>query len=199
MAPANHSAVLEPAHVAPGAIEPRTPATTGVTRPLDERAARAELRAQVARLERSLAQAFASAFPRAGIDVSVPASGGPRLLGLGELERLRDDLHERLCHARHALAQRSADEERNRVLLEKMLLEPGRYKFARISHADLGERGCGEWRVRPRFGLIGMLAGWWQVKLSSGCPLAGGRRPRGAAPDTKWPSRQRCTRTTAAI
>ena len=24
-------------------------------------------------------------------------------------------------------------------------------------------------------GLIGMLMGWWQVKLSSGCPLAGGR------------------------
>jgi hypothetical protein len=26
--------------------------------------------------------------------------------------------------------------------------------------------------VRPRLGLIGMLMGWWQVKLSSGCPLA---------------------------
>jgi hypothetical protein len=26
--------------------------------------------------------------------------------------------------------------------------------------------------VRPRLGLIGMLAGWWHVKLSSGCPLA---------------------------
>jgi hypothetical protein len=28
------------------------------------------------------------------------------------------------------------------------------------------------WHVRPRLGLVGMLAGWWQVKLSSGCPLA---------------------------
>jgi hypothetical protein len=27
--------------------------------------------------------------------------------------------------------------------------------------------------VRPRLGLIGMLMGWWQVKLSSGCPLPG--------------------------
>jgi hypothetical protein len=26
--------------------------------------------------------------------------------------------------------------------------------------------------VRPRLGLIGMLCGWWQVKLSSGCPLS---------------------------
>src|SRR5947209_8298032 len=34
---------------------------------------------------------------------------------------------------------------------------------------------------RPRLGLIGMMMGWWQVKLSSGCPLATGgavaRRP----------------------
>jgi hypothetical protein len=53
-----------------------------------------------------------------------------------------------------------------------MLLEPGRYKFARIANRDLGEPGCGVWQVRPRLGLIGMLMGWWQVKLSSGCPLA---------------------------
>jgi hypothetical protein len=31
---------------------------------------------------------------------------------------------------------------------------------------------CRTWHVRPRFGVIGMLAGWWHVKLSSGCPLA---------------------------
>ena len=56
-----------------------------------------------------------------------------------------------------------------------MLLEPGRYRFARVALADLGEPGCGVWQVRPRLGLLGMLMGWWQVKLSSGCPLAGGR------------------------
>ena len=32
------------------------------------------------------------------------------------------------------------------------------------------------WQVRPRLGLIGMLMGWWQVKLSSGCPLRRGPR-----------------------
>jgi hypothetical protein len=47
---------------------------------------------------------------------------------------------------------------------------------------DAGERGCGVWEVRPRLGLIGMLAGWWQLKLSSGCPLAEGRA-LGARPD----------------
>ena len=41
----------------------------------------------------------------------------------------------------------------------------------------LGVPGCGEYRVVPRLGLIGMLAGWWHVKISSGCPLARGRWP----------------------
>ncbi len=63
----------------------------------------------------------------------------------------------------------------NRVLLERMLLAPGRHRFVRVSQQDIGEPGCGVWQVRPRLGLIGMLMGWWQVKLSSGCPLARGR------------------------
>ena len=63
-----------------------------------------------------------------------------------------------------------------------MRLEPGRYKFARLPVRDLGQGGCGVWEVRPRLGLIGMLAGWWQLKLSSGCPLArGSRSTRGPA------------------
>jgi hypothetical protein len=56
-----------------------------------------------------------------------------------------------------------------------MLLDPARHRFARVSCQDLGQPGCGVWQVRPRLGLIGMLMGWWEVKLSSGCPLAGGR------------------------
>jgi hypothetical protein len=61
-----------------------------------------------------------------------------------------------------------------------MELEPGRYKFARVRVRDLGQGVCGVWEVRPRLGLIGMLAGWWELKLSSGCPLAKG--PRSARP-----------------
>jgi hypothetical protein len=69
-----------------------------------------------------------------------------------------------------------ADQQaQNRLCLERMLLEPGKYRFTRISMSDIGEPGCGAWEVRPRLGLIGMLMGWWQVKLSSGCPLARGR------------------------
>ncbi len=151
---------------------------------VDERAARRSLREQIAKLERELGDVFASAFPRSGIEVSVPSWGGPRLLSLGELEQLRDDLAQRLRGARAALGERTAIEESNRQLIERMMLEPARYKFVRVAREDIGERGCGHWEVRPRLGLIGMLMGWWQVKLSSGCPLAGGRRgdPRGPGP-----------------
>lgn len=139
---------------------------------VDEAAARRSLRDQIAKLERDLGQCFVSAFPRTGIDVTVSASGGPRLLSLGELERLRDDLAERLHDARTQLAERGEQEEGKRVLLEKMRLNPRKYKYVRVTNADIGEDGCWSWHVRPRLGIIGMLAGWWHVKLSSGCPLA---------------------------
>jgi hypothetical protein len=145
---------------------------------VDEAAARRALRAQIAVLERQLAEAFVSAFPRTALNVRVPAGDGPRVLSLGDLETQRDALQARLRDARRALERRGRWEEGNRVLLERMLLEPGRYKFSRLANAELGEGGCGVWQVRPRLGLIGMLMGWWQVKLSSGCPLAGGRSRR---------------------
>jgi len=138
----------------------------------DERAARRSLRGQVGRLERELADTLIAAFPRLGVDVVVRATGrGPRLLGIAELELLRDDLAEKLRRAREVVHEHGEEEARNRELLERMLRDPGRYKFARLPNRDLGETGCGVWQVRPRLGLIGMLAGWWHVKLSSGCPL----------------------------
>jgi hypothetical protein len=147
-----------------------------------ERAARRSLREQIAKLERELGDVLVSAYPRVGIDVSVRARGGPRLLWLGELEQLRDALAERLRTARAALAERTAIEEENRRLIERMMLAPARHKFVRVSREDIGERGCGHWEVRPRLGLVGMLMGWWQVKLSSGCPLSTGSRHEGCDP-----------------
>ncbi len=146
-----------------------------------ELAARRSLRAQIVKLERELADAFLTAFPLGGLD-PVPATGShqARLLDLGELELVRDELAARL-HAARATITRAADrQDQARIRLERMLLEPGRYRFARIDRAELGEPGCGAWQVRPRLGLIGMLMGWWQVKLSSGCPLPGGRGPGSA-------------------
>jgi hypothetical protein len=140
---------------------------------VDERAARAQLRAQIAALEAQLSDAVVSSFPDGGVRAAVPApAGGPRVLTLGELERIRDGLAGQLAQARAVLDERGARQEASRALLERMLLEPGRYKFFRVANRDIGESGCGVWHVRPRLGLIGMLMGWWQVKLSSGCPLA---------------------------
>lgn len=145
-----------------------------VAPPVDEAAARRALREQIARLERQLSDAFVTAFPRCRIDVRVepPAGGaGPRLLDLGELEEQRDALQGRVRHVRGVLEARGAEVEANKVLLERMLLRPERYKFARLHREDVDVGGCGAYQVRPRLGIIGMLMGWWHVKLSSGCPL----------------------------
>ncbi|HEX7290804.1 MAG TPA: hypothetical protein VF250_06705 [Conexibacter sp.] len=138
---------------------------------VEEAPARRALRAQIARLEAELARSAARAKPHDDIAWSIGGEAGPRLLGIGELERVRDDLAERLHAVRETLAARAAREAEKRALLERMLRDPGRHRFVRISAAEVGEPGCGVWHVRPRLGLVGMLMGWWQVKLSSGCPL----------------------------
>jgi hypothetical protein len=137
----------------------------------DERAAREALRGQVSKLERELSGLVAHTFPHISPgDAGGETFGGPRLLTLAELERLRDRLALRVGETREQVAQRDALERRSRALLQRMKLEPGHYKFVRVPVADLGDGHCGMWEVRPRLGLIGMLAGWWHVKLSSGCP-----------------------------
>jgi hypothetical protein len=144
----------------------------------DERAARRNLREQIARLERELSDAFVTAYPMGGLDQPVAIAAHPRLLNLGELEVTRDELAERLRDARVTITRGADQQAEKRLILEKMLLRPADYRFTRIARAELGEPGCGVWQVRPRLGLIGMLMGWWQVKLSSGCPLPGGHGPR---------------------
>jgi hypothetical protein len=138
---------------------------------VEEAPARRALRGQIAKLEAELARLAADVKPRDRVAWSIGGEGGPRLLGIGELERLRDDLAERLHEVRETLAARAGREAEKRELLERMLRDPARHRFVRVSAADVGEPGCGVWHVRPRLGLIGMLMGWWQVKLSSGCPL----------------------------
>lgn len=140
---------------------------------VDERPARRALQAQIARLERDLAKLFAASWPRQGIDFHVDhASGRPRVLGLGELEEIRDALAERVEDVRRDLRERHAVEDANRRLIDDMLSYPERHRWVRVSNADIGEPGCHHWHVVPRWGLIGMFANWWRVKISSGCPLA---------------------------
>ncbi len=151
----------------------------------DERLARTELRRQIARLEAELATVFASAFPRKQIEWGVAPAGGPRMLGVGELEQVRDALATRIAEARGTLDRRGEVEAANRERLEEMIAEPAEHKWVRISNQDIGEPGCRHWHSRPRFGLLGMLIGWWRVKLSSGCPLSGGRRPPASRTKTR--------------
>jgi hypothetical protein len=163
--------VLERTHgaIAPPAHPPVLPRTEP-----DERPARRSLLDQIARLEGELAQLFCSAWPRKDVLPAMAGAGlgGPRLLGLEELEGLRDDLAERVAGARRALSDRTWVEEQNRRRIEEMLLAPERHRWVRVTGEDIGEPGCKSWHVRPRFGLLGMVLNWWRVVVSSGCPLA---------------------------
>jgi hypothetical protein len=131
------------------------------------RAARRDLRDQIARLEQELSRRLVASFPRREPLRSgrpAPALAGPRLLSLGELERVRDELADRLSAFERPYAA---------GLLEDMYRAPERHRWQIVTSEQLGEPDCRRWQVRPRLGLIGMLAGWWHVKISSGCPLAG--------------------------
>jgi hypothetical protein len=145
-------------------ISPAVPPRPAV---LDERAARRDLRDQIARLEHELARTLTDVFPRrepARPGRSASALAGPRILTLGQLERIRDELADRVAALRDPAGV---------ALLEQMYRTPERHRWVAVTSADLGEPGCTVWQVRPRLGLLGMLMGWWRVKISSGCPLAG--------------------------
>jgi hypothetical protein len=139
---------------------------------VDERAARRTLREQIGRLERELTAACLDACPRLDPGPPLPSQAGPRLLSLGELERVRDALADRLARIRDDADAQLLRQAESRILLERMLADPAAYKWVRVSNAQLGEPGCKHFHVRPRLGPIGLLMGWWRVKVSSGCPLA---------------------------
>jgi hypothetical protein len=138
---------------------------------VDERAARRALMAQIARLEGEL-----GALPDAGMAEPAPARAAmpriaaPRLLSLAELEEARDRLAGRIRAAQALAGERATAQEEARVLREEMLLDPEGHRFVRVTNAAVGEPGCLDWHVRPRFGLLGMLMRWWRLVISSGCP-----------------------------
>ena len=141
---------------------------------VDERAARRTLRAQIARLESDLAAACLDACPR--IDPGPPPASlrGPRILSLGELERVRDELAGRIAAVRATADAQLLQQTESRMLLDRMVEDPPAHKWLRVSNEHLGEPGCKHFHVRPRMGPLGLLMGWWRVKISSGCPLAWG-------------------------
>jgi hypothetical protein len=135
-----------------------------------EHAARGTLRDQIGRLERELATVITASRPHLDPGPAMSAFAGPRILSLGELERVRDALAGRLSTLQSAAGEQSARQADAARELERMLADPPAHKWCRLSNADLGLPGCTTYHVRPRAGLLGMLMGWWQVKMSSGCP-----------------------------
>src|SRR6201994_1444592 len=82
----------------------------------DEARARAELRRQIGRRERELGELVAAGLGRVVVPHRVEAAGPPRVLGLGELEEVRDALALKISDAHRALAERAALEGANRAL-----------------------------------------------------------------------------------
>src|SRR3954463_4941495 len=119
-------------------------------REVDERAARRPLRTQIARLERELGAAVIAAYPHLPAGTAGVSHAGPRLLGLADLERIRDHLADRVAVVRRQTAVQAERQADKRLLIERMLLEPGRYKWVRVSSADIGEPGCKPWQLRAR-------------------------------------------------
>ena len=92
------------------------------------------------------------------------------VLDVGDLEALRDELATRVEDARRSLRERAKVESENRERIEALTADPASFKWQRVSNEDIGEQGCKYWHSTPRLGLVGMLMGWWRVKISSGCP-----------------------------
>jgi hypothetical protein len=163
---------------------PWSPSVPGADDPRGRSAAKRALRGQIARLERELVEQRCSKWPRAMPDLAVrsgdpapvspePAPAwrrGAHLLGIGELEAMRDDLVATLSAERQGLAARTYAEEESRRLREELLLDPVAFAGTRVRNADVGEGGCGAVRSEPAGGVLGMLMGWWRVVVSSGCP-----------------------------
>ena len=174
---------LDPREIATAlyAADPASPAAIPPTKPPadpdggDPATLRSELRRQIAHLEEELSN-YAWEDQRE----SEPGSGsmpnrGPiaRLTGVEELVEARDRLIDRVTALRADAKLRGDRQEGARAHIESMIRNPTGHRWERISREDVGETGCGEWRVVPKFGPIGAIMGWWRVKVSSGCPRRG--------------------------
>src|SRR5688500_8968392 len=133
----------------------------------DEAAARRELRRQIARLEAELA-----AYPESRPDAETHPLLRPKahLPDFAELTATRDALIERLRSVRSAAERKGERQAKARARREQVLGDPESYRWERVRTEDCGDPGCGETSAVPRYGPLGALAGWWRVKVSSGCP-----------------------------
>lgn len=133
-------------------------------------AQRREFMRHIERLELDLQQVLSALTPRNRPQHSSAGKARPHLLSLTELELVRDALAIELSHAEDVLAVQIHSRHEKRSLLKRMTEEPVKFRWARVTTVDLGEPGCRSWEVVPKLGPVGMLANWWRVRISSGCP-----------------------------
>lgn len=142
---------------------------TAVRGDVGELSARRSLRSQITYLQADLSDLICQAFPEK-LDLTPLAGRGARLLSLGELETVRDQLLAQSASARQQLRRIQQSQAEAEEQLQLMLLDPQAFRGQVVTLRSLGKPGCGAYRSLPRLGVIGRMMGWWQVKLSSGCP-----------------------------
>ena len=135
-----------------------------------DRAQRREFMRHIERLERELQQVLCALTPANRRMLASVSTARPHLLSLAELELVRDGLLADLSRAEETLATQVHSRREKRILLKRMTEEPVKFRWARVTTIDLGELGCQSWEVVPKLGPVGMLANWWRVRISSGCP-----------------------------
>ena len=157
-----------------GSARSHRPASTPPSIEHDERAARADLRRQIAAMEAELGAAVRlrlpphrDRVPRRRRRAAAPGSSRWTSSRSSATPSPPASPTSAAGSTTHAYV-----EEQNRELIEQMTADPSEYKWVRVSNEDIGEPGCRHWHSRPRWGILGMLMGWWRVKVSSGCPLA---------------------------
>ena len=87
-----------------------------------------------------------------------------------ELELVRDALTAELSRAEELLAIQIHTRHEKRSLLKRMVEAPVEFRWAKVTTIDLGEPGCQSWESVPKLGPVGLLANWWRIRISSGCP-----------------------------
>jgi hypothetical protein len=134
----------------------------------DRAGVRRELRRQIGRLEAVLACHTRDLPPEGAATPHGVAA--PRVLGVEDLEQIRDALIARLSEVQRTAGKRARREARARARRKGMLHEPERHRWEAVSAAEAGQEGCLDYRVEPRLGLLGMAMNWWRVRVSGGCP-----------------------------
>jgi hypothetical protein len=133
-------------------------------------AQRREFMRHIEKLERELQQVLSALTPRNRPVPTASVSARPHLLSMTELELVRDALTAELNRAEETLSVQIHTRREKRMLLKRMTEAPVEFRWAKVTTIDLGEPGCREWQSVPKLGPVGLLANWWRVRISSGCP-----------------------------